>query len=292
MQHPFHEAPPVSRFNVRFGTRARIRRRPRPPEMGVVRVVGGGHRPPAAGQHVQIIGVVSVGGHERVIAAAHRDDVAVRDADRCIAPLSIDAMEAVTVRVAVAEIVDLVEIGLARRIVDVVLVRRIAGPVAARREHLAHQQTVGRKGRRHDVDDLAGGVAAAANLLAAIARLDDARGQAERPRPHGDHGAAVGDFRFLRGLEIEADPGRQIHGVWIRREHVGARANPCDPARPPDLERAAQQHEASFLVRRPAAPSPAGRQMADREMNIAPAERARRQIHRRSGPPGGTRRDR
>jgi hypothetical protein len=64
--------------------------------------------------------------NKRVIAVADRDDVAVRDAERVVAPLAIDALEAVSVRIPVTEIVDLLEIDLPRRVVGVVLVRRIA----------------------------------------------------------------------------------------------------------------------------------------------------------------------
>ena len=80
-------------------------------------------------------------------------------------------------------VIGLLEIGFARQIVLVVLVRRIARGVAARRDHLDHQQRIGRLALRQDVGDVARVGALAAHLLAEVVRRDDARPAGRRRGP-------------------------------------------------------------------------------------------------------------
>src|SRR5260370_5569511 len=61
-----------------------------------------------------------------------------------------------------AVIVAFVEVHLLRRIMHVVLVRRIAGPVTTWRVHLDHHQFVRGEVGTNDVHDLAGGIPSAA----------------------------------------------------------------------------------------------------------------------------------
>src|SRR5262245_57612200 len=144
--------------------------------------------------------------NKRVIAVAHGHDVAVRDLYRFVAPAGVHALESVAGAVAEAEVVHLVEVYLPRWIVGVVLVRRIARPVAARRVDLAQQQAIRRKLRPDDVDDLARGIAAAADLEAAVAWPDDARRAAPRRRR-----AAIGDLACLLGGNPEAGTRPEVH---------------------------------------------------------------------------------
>src|SRR5262245_10444265 len=137
--------------------------------------------------------------NKRVIAVAHRHHIAVRHPYRLVAPAGVHALEPVAGALAEAEVVHLVEVHLPRWIVDVVLVRRIARPVAARRVDLAQQQTICRELRPDDVDDRARGIAAAADLEAAVARPDDARRAAPRRGR-----AAIGDLAWLLGGNPEA----------------------------------------------------------------------------------------
>src|SRR5580704_1357477 len=77
--------------------------------------------------------------------------------------------------IAETEIINLVEIGFGRHVVDVVFVRREARPIATGRVDLDHHQFVGREGRGDYIDDLARGVAAAAQVGGDVFRLDEAR---------------------------------------------------------------------------------------------------------------------
>src|SRR5947207_14341041 len=88
----------------------RIGRGPRVPESCVSGIVGGRHRAPAASEDVQIVRVVPIGCHERMIAVAYGDYIAVRHAYGVVAPVSIDAMVPVAVRIAVPKVIDFVEI--------------------------------------------------------------------------------------------------------------------------------------------------------------------------------------
>src|SRR5256885_3857816 len=119
----FMKAPP--RLTGKSGSsssherQARIGRRPLAAQLRVAWVVARGHRPPAARQDVQVVGIVAVRCDERVIAVAHCDDVAVRHAQRLVAAVGVQALKAGRGRLAVAVVINLVEIGLPRRIVDV-----------------------------------------------------------------------------------------------------------------------------------------------------------------------------
>ena len=177
---------------------------------GEVGIVGVGHRPTVAGQGVQEVGVIALRGRERVVALVDDDEVPVPDRQEGI-PRSvpvIDALDGPTLRSSQLIEVGLLEDGLARRVVHVVLVGRPAGPVAGRGEHLADQQPVRREARHHDVVDLAGGIPGAADLDLDVVRADedrlgrDAGSAGRRCLGHGHHGA-------LAGQRPADDPGRR-----------------------------------------------------------------------------------
>ena len=224
-----------------------------------------------------------MGCDKRVIAVAHRDHVAVGHPNRGVAPPGINAVEAVAVRIPIAEIVNLLEVDFARRVVGVVLVRRIRGPVAARREDLAHQQPVRWKRGRHDVDDLPGRVAAAADLVAAVFRPDRPRLQIVGRSIVSGGGPGIGNLARRARDDAERRAGGKVHGVRVAEEHVGARTDPMRSAGPDHLELAAQQHQAALLAARQPGPHRAGGEVAHREMNAIPAQRPRRQVERRCG---------
>ena len=87
-------------------------------------------------------------------------------------------------------VVHLFKLDFARRPVHIVLVRRVTRPVTRGRVDLADQQAIGRKRRRHDVDDLARCVTAAADFESTGLGSDDAWRQA-----HPGGSAAVGELR-------------------------------------------------------------------------------------------------
>ena len=136
-----------------------------------------------AGHHVQVVEVVAGGGHRRsVVAVRHHDEVSradlLRDVDLAPGAGAVHALVAEAV-LGDLEVVDLLEHGLLARDVLVVLVRRVAGPVAAGGEHLDGDQAVGLEGLgRAEVVDLAAGLARAAQL----------DGDVLRPRRGGPRG--------------------------------------------------------------------------------------------------------
>src|SRR5438094_4440366 len=123
-------------------------------------VVGVGRDQPAPdrpGHHVQVVEVVPGSRGDGVIAARHQDDVAVADLDRLVqrAVVGVDELHGEPLGPRRAVVVGLLKVGLARRVVGVVLVRRVAGPVAGRGQDLGHEQRLGRTVFHEDVVDRA-----------------------------------------------------------------------------------------------------------------------------------------
>jgi hypothetical protein len=144
----------------------RVRKGPRRSQVGVARIVGGRHRPRASRKRVEIVGIVPVGRDKRMIAVADDHQIAIGDRENAIRPSigGVEALDAIPGGIGESVVIGLFEIGLNRRIVAIVFMRRIARPVSARCENLADEQPVrGRRGRQ-DVDDLSGRIAAAAYL--------------------------------------------------------------------------------------------------------------------------------
>ena len=139
------------------------------------------------------------------------------------------------------EVVDLLQLGLDRvaavvRADLVVLVRRVRGPVAAGREHLAHQQLLGVEGARQAVVvDLAGAVPGAAQLdghvlLAPVpSRVTSPLGTGGGQREQTSLRAADQGFRLAReirevgGRGEHACPTGEFEGPAVRGDGAGAR---------------------------------------------------------------------
>ena len=144
----------------------------------------------------------------------------------------------------------------------IVLVRRVAGPVARRRQHLTHQQPIGGGRRRQDVDDLPRRVAAAAHFQSALRRRDHPAGQRLRGRR-----LAHRDLRLPARGQLERRPRRQIHGVRVVGEDVAPRSEPAAawpapattrsrpaPRAAPGILRCRRSAPARYRCRRSAAP--------------------------------------
>src|ERR1700730_18850172 len=82
---------------------------------------------------IQVVHVISRTGYDRVIAAADEDCIAVPDFKGLLACMlaGIEMLEGETFPLTDSVIIDLIQIGLSRRIVHVVLVRGITRPVSA-----------------------------------------------------------------------------------------------------------------------------------------------------------------
>jgi hypothetical protein len=188
-----------------------------------------------AGHHVQVVEVVARRGHRRPVVAGRQQHV-VAGAD-LLEDVDARAVRALVREAAVGdlEVVDLLQRGLDAGDVLVVLVRRIGGPVAARRDHLDCDQAVGEVGvGAAEVVDLAAHVPGAAELdrdLVDVARLTpveraggrqrDAPGGADLhasvTRRVGEVGRAVPDAvapAEREGLAVDADLG-----AALEREH-------------------------------------------------------------------------
>src|SRR5206468_12347256 len=120
-------------------------------------------------------------------------------------------------------------------------------------------------------DDLARGISAAANLVAALQRIDHARGKALRAR-----GATIGELGERVGAHGEPDARRKVHSMWIAVEDRSARTNHrlCGASRLPGHdEPAGEQHQAGFPIACRYLPSIAGAQTPDREADELPTSR-------------------
>ena len=167
----------------------------------------------------------------------------------------VDPLDRPALRPADLVEVRLLEDGLPRRVVDVVLVGRPAGPVAVRREHLADEQPVGREARHHDVVDLAGGVAGAADLDLDVVRTHDdrlgrdarpagARAPGRPPRPPAARAVAG------RRSASSSRPGCRRSRACPRRPTAGPAGAAAGPRSSVELHAAAgDRHDGRFLLR-------------------------------------------
>src|SRR5208337_2605822 len=103
-----------------------------------------------------------------------------------------DALEGKTLWRVEPVIIGLFEIGYVRQRVAVVLVRRIARPVAARRDDLDHQQALGLGVLRQDVADMTRVGALAAGQRSDLARRDHPRLEPPFSRGRTQRELAVG----------------------------------------------------------------------------------------------------
>src|SRR3954469_25634591 len=108
----------------------------------VVGVVLNGPRPGGPGHHVEVVELVAGWGRNRVIAAGHENSVAVghRNGLVKVVLVRVDALQRKAALGLEPVVVGLLEQRLLGQCVAVVLVRRIAGPMAGGREDLADEQ--------------------------------------------------------------------------------------------------------------------------------------------------------
>src|SRR5579864_4889180 len=92
--------------------------------------------------HVQIIRFVAVRNDDRMVAARDHHDVAILDGERFVerAVVGVDALERESLRRPQPAVIRLLQRAFPRQVLGIVLVRRIARRVAARRANLDHQQ--------------------------------------------------------------------------------------------------------------------------------------------------------
>src|SRR4030095_386660 len=127
----------------------------------------------------------------------------------------VDLLYGISVRVIHFVIVDLLEIYFGGAVAHIVLVRRIARPVAAWSINLDDEQSLSWEIRLQDVIDLSGGIGAAANLDFNIARSTEASlillvGFTK----------TKGEIAISLGLHRERCFDRKVERVWQPAEHV------------------------------------------------------------------------
>src|SRR5215203_6023355 len=165
------------------------------------RVVAEAPDPAWAGHDIQVIEAVAVRRADRVVAPRHEHDVAVLDRHRLVerAVVGVDALDGVALGRVEAVVIGLLEERLVRQRVAVMLVRRIARPMARRRDDLDDEEAVRRLGLG-DVLDVAG-------VRAGAARETLDRVRPDEPRRVGAAARARADRKLERGRRRGA-PGR------------------------------------------------------------------------------------
>ncbi len=169
--------------------------------------------PMGAGHHVQIVGVVARGCAEGMVAPGDQEDIAIgRSEGRVQCPVSaVDTREAPTARPLEAVVIQLLEVGLTGWVLGIVLVGRVARPVASGREHLEQDQPAGRRRGRQQVMDAPLRYAVPPCLHVQLARLEEVGHTGVRSRRIGhDDGGAVtlGGQRHL-AARLEQQHGRR-----------------------------------------------------------------------------------
>ena len=169
-------------------------------------------------------------------------------------------------------VVGLLEVRLARRIVDVVLVRRVARPVAGRGHDLGHEQRLGGRFLHQDVVDLARLAAASARLVADAAGLEQPQlgTAARRRRADCDLGRA-GCFHRPAGPAGRRAPV----GGPSKTDSRTPRSRHSSPAAPRCTRPDRTTMQVSRSAERPLEPRPC-RQAVDLEPDVAPPGRFRR----------------
>jgi hypothetical protein len=98
------------------------------------------HGSRGSGKEVEVVDVVTGASHHRVISVPHQDCVTVVYFEYGTPSMigAVEILERKRVRIFHAVVVDLVEVCFDWRIVDFVLVWRVAGPIASGRVDLHH----------------------------------------------------------------------------------------------------------------------------------------------------------
>ena len=178
-------------------------------------------------------------------AGGHEDDVAIRGCQRFVQrPVGrVDALEGEALGLCEAVEVDLLETRLGRRVFGVVLVRRIARPVATRREHLERDQATGLGGGRKEMVDPARGLAAATRLHDDLVRRHEGGAVDRSTRRAGDRDESVGRRSEPDRLTGADQNDRRRRPV----EHGLARADNAEIEIPRLDGRAALEHQHQAL---------------------------------------------
>ncbi|OEZ77128.1 hypothetical protein JAB5_25880 [Janthinobacterium sp. HH103] len=231
-----------------------------------------------AGHHVQVIAVVAIRHGDGVVATRHHHHVVVFHGHGFVnaAVIRVDALVGKALLRMEAVVIGFFQRTFGWNIVAVVLVRRIAGRMAGRRDDFHHQQAV-RLGRlRQDVAHIARVGALAAHGARHGGRFDQARRTVGRGR-----GAAQGHLGGAHGRDTHRGFQRHIHGVGRDvLEDAGALADafPYVIARL-HRDRARQHDEAQLAVARLQADVFAGLQPVRGKAHVRPAGRFRRDFH-------------
>src|SRR5438477_3302003 len=171
-------------------------------------------------------------------------------------------------------IVGLFEPVFVGRVLNVVLVRGIAGPVSFGREHLDHDQPVRGELRRHDMRHGAGGGALPSRLDSHVARGDQrgrvaalggSRSPTQLHRPEGFNDEAGARWQI-------GAPGKPGEGAW-------ALAYLPVEFPDPELDLAAQEHERGLLVAGVPRPTYTVRGMSYGEAQVFPPGRRGRDFN-------------
>src|SRR5947209_5638709 len=124
-------------------------------------------------------------------------------------------------------IVDLVQINFPRRIVDVVFMWRITGPVSSRGVNLDYDESVCWEGRSYQVNDLARNVSPAAQTAGHVVRSDQSRLQ-----PCFRRHSAFRNLAYGLGCECDSVPARQIQCVRESVKSIPAFPDPLSAVPP------------------------------------------------------------
>jgi hypothetical protein len=212
---------------------------------------------------------IDIGGPSMIRSAAkNHHDVAVGHRDRLIDAevVRVDALHGEARGLGEAVVVGFLELRFTRRAADIVFVRRITRPVAARRDYFGYQKAFSRLRLRENVAHVARVAAGSARFLTDLRWRNDAGRQPALGRRPSDCQFAVG-FR-LHG------PGRLRRNVCGPRATVeGTGAFTQDPKNfSAGRYRGAARHddEARFAALRVAHRTLAGLEVQDFKSDVAP----------------------
>src|SRR5271154_3797918 len=169
-------------------------------------------------------------------------------------------------RLADAIVINLIQIYFAGRIVHVVLVRRIARPIAAGRINFNDHQLIRWEGGRDDINDLARSISAAAQAAGYVAWRNQFRLQAGF-----GWRATFRDLASCLGGEDRFVSGGQIQGIRQAVKHILAFANRDGALAPIHLAISAQQDKSCFFAVGARAKDVTRLQTADKKTHPVPS---------------------
>ena len=144
-------------------------------QVHVTRIVTGSHGASATSQHIQVIHIIAMRRHNRMVAIFNQYQIAVDESQGIVAGSRgvVQPLERISLGFVDPVVINFVEVHFKRGVVHIMLVRRIARPISARRIDLAEQEFIGRKFRANNVDDLPSAITPATNFFAAIRWRDN-----------------------------------------------------------------------------------------------------------------------